>query len=828
MEKEPTAPKTKFDLGGGRHRSRSRAPVGHNSSRDQARNENAAATSSVVGGKLAERSRISNADVVRLSPAGRMQNSDGLGIDAAVTDAEGVSRSQPAAANGPKTPLLQQQSEKQSTTTRSWANVAKAAVQGYSLSFYPPNLGVSNAVNCYDEDLDAADPLWKQCLVGYFVGKKLPFKLVEIALKHLWGHRLMEVKANDQGFFFFHIPDPEFRRKVIEGGPLTVARVSLMLQQWQPMLELKKGEHTSVPVWIRLKNLPYELWSARGISKVASTLGTPLYVDQRTEQLKMISFARVCIELEASKTCYDTINVFINGKVRVVEVEYEWKPISCQSCGVFGHKCSATNTGNNRPMQENQHEDHVPQDTAAAFRQHTQLDSSRPLEASTPIPSRPLASCGARLQQDSALNQLTSPASPAKQMSSSVVPDLLASDAVREDDSAPTHLLDSSLLRSGSQDQVVLEVDLTASSSYELVQTERMEQEQRSVGFTDLSRQLAAPLEFATPAATEERLEAAPSSPQPAAPPDSDPTIQKLKYKMACNDSPTQLDAGKSPKLASVQVASSGSPLSKLKPSTSKRRSKRRGLMNPIKQAEVRLFVRQNSICCIGILETKVPADNFDVISSRLLLGWLWLANYEHSPRGRIWVGWNPLLVDFKLLLGTSQLIHGETKILSSDTVITFFVVYGEHTFVSRRPLWQDIISLSQGLKDSPWIVAGDFNAIWDPSDCIGSPDVWIPAFDDFKECMDEAELIDLRFVGFRFTWSTSSGATRKQRKIDRVLVNNCWCLSYSFSEASFLAPGISDHTSMVVKVLPPVHRRIPFKFYNLWMSHPDFSMIVT
>ncbi|KAF8035493.1 hypothetical protein BT93_C1503 [Corymbia citriodora subsp. variegata] len=95
------------------------------------------------------------------------------------------------------------------------------------------------------------------------------------------------------------------------------------------MLELKKGEYSSVPVWIRLKNLPYGLWFARGISKVASILGKPLYVDQRTEQLKMISFARVCIELEASKDCCDTIDVFLNGAVRVVEVEYEWKPISC-------------------------------------------------------------------------------------------------------------------------------------------------------------------------------------------------------------------------------------------------------------------------------------------------------------------------------------------------------------------------------------------------------------------------------------------------------------------------------------------------------------------
>ncbi|KAF7852328.1 hypothetical protein BT93_L4620 [Corymbia citriodora subsp. variegata] len=247
----------------------------------------------------------------------------------------------PAATNRP--PLLQQQSGNQPTAPRSWANVARAAAQGYSLTYYPLNSAANNVVDCSEEDLDAADPLWKECLVGYFVGKKLPFKLVETALKHLWGHRLFEVKANDQGFYFFHIPDSEFRRKIIEGGPLTVARVPLILQQWHPMLELKKEEHSSVPVWIRLKNLPYGLWSSQGLSKVASAVGKPLYVDQRTEQLKMISFARVCVELNASKPCCDSINVLLNGATRVVEVEYEWKPTSCQTCGVFGHRCPASN-----------------------------------------------------------------------------------------------------------------------------------------------------------------------------------------------------------------------------------------------------------------------------------------------------------------------------------------------------------------------------------------------------------------------------------------------------------------------------------------------------
>jgi len=78
---------------------------------------------------------------------------------------------------------------------------------------------------------------------------------------------------------FFHSLDPKFRRKILEDGPLMVARVPLILQQWKPLLELKKDNQSSVLVWIRLKNFPFDLWSALGISATTSAIGKPLYVD---------------------------------------------------------------------------------------------------------------------------------------------------------------------------------------------------------------------------------------------------------------------------------------------------------------------------------------------------------------------------------------------------------------------------------------------------------------------------------------------------------------------------------------------------------------------
>lgn len=129
--------------------------------------------------------------------------------------------------------------------------------------------------------------------------------------------------------------------------------------------------------------------------------------------------------------------------------------------------------------------------------------------------------------------------------------------------------------------------------------------------------------------------------------------------------------------------------------------------------------------------------------------------------------------MDFAVLSASDQLIHGRLHLLAMNVVCFISIVYAEHTFVTRRLLWSALESLSISLVDSPWLVAGDFNAIKDPSDRVGSSNMWIPAFDEFSHCMARSGLDDLRYSGCRFTWSTFSGALHKQRKIDRVLIND-------------------------------------------------------
>ncbi|KAF8037236.1 hypothetical protein BT93_B0217 [Corymbia citriodora subsp. variegata] len=492
------------------------------------------------------------------------------------------------------------------------------------------------------------------------------------------------------------------------------------------------------------------------------------------------------MEMSAKSEFPSSVDVLISGIIHKVDVEYEWRPVCCPTCNCFGHKCppkdlavedatSALPTHNERALPL---AGAVDVDAGPPGLDSSQLEKVKehglavPDEATTYLPASTNMEDGWKKQQRKSKNkwkaevQLVS----TKACSSSIT-------MVRpQQDPVPMSARSSSSTSLFSDDGLDEGGELGSSSEDDLLE----------VGDTKIHQHMvrtAADLVIELPDMP---------PPKPAA--DLVSTApQMASTKHAVN-----------PGIWNI-----------------------RGLVDPVRQVEARNLVRTHNLCCIGILETKVPAGRFEDISSRTVPGWLWISNYTFSPRGRIWVGWDPNRVKFDALLAHGQAIHGKLSDLSSGISFNLSVIYEEHTFGARRLLWADLVQLGSSWINCPWIVAGDFNAILDPSDRVGGSTAWIPSFDELKDCLAQAMLSDLRYVGYRHTWSASSGANRKIRKIDRVVVNGKWCQDFSFSEASFIAPGISDHTPMIVKIANPAFGRKPFKFFNFWMEHPNFRPLL-
>ncbi|KAL0444980.1 UNVERIFIED_CONTAM: hypothetical protein Slati_2220700 [Sesamum latifolium] len=105
---------------------------------------------------------------------------------------------------------------------------------------------------------------------------------------------------------------------------------------------LRKLQHTQVPVWIKLRHLPVELWTTEGLSTVDSGIGKPLYPDAITRACTRLDFARVCVMLDICLKLPKHIVIMVPSEdgsesACKVDVEYEWLPPKCNACMTLGH-----------------------------------------------------------------------------------------------------------------------------------------------------------------------------------------------------------------------------------------------------------------------------------------------------------------------------------------------------------------------------------------------------------------------------------------------------------------------------------------------------------
>ncbi|KAL0386496.1 UNVERIFIED_CONTAM: hypothetical protein Slati_4540000 [Sesamum latifolium] len=177
------------------------------------------------------------------------------------------------------------------------------------LSYVPPT--VQNGEVIVRPSLDiirSGSQRWSNTAVGYFLGRRPYFHHVNEFVRSVW--------------------------------PM----------KWEPGMVLRKLQHTQVPVWIKLRHLPVELWTTEGLSTVASGIGKPLYPDAITRACTRLDFTRVCIMLDIQKHIVIMVPREDGGETPCkVDVEYEWLPPKCTACMTLGH--SAKGCPTQKPRQ---------------------------------------------------------------------------------------------------------------------------------------------------------------------------------------------------------------------------------------------------------------------------------------------------------------------------------------------------------------------------------------------------------------------------------------------------------------------------------------------
>ena len=135
-----------------------------------------------------------------------------------------------------------------------------------------------------------------------------------------------EVYLHEDGYYLIKFQKISDIIEILFSGPYTVNNRPIILKQWCPDFDLGNEFLTEIPLWVKFPKLPLNCWGVGSLSRIASSIGVPLFADECTTKQTRISYARMLVEVNVTKAIPQKIKVVDpNGKTFMQHVELEWR-----------------------------------------------------------------------------------------------------------------------------------------------------------------------------------------------------------------------------------------------------------------------------------------------------------------------------------------------------------------------------------------------------------------------------------------------------------------------------------------------------------------------
>ncbi|XP_072060388.1 uncharacterized protein [Arachis hypogaea] len=138
----------------------------------------------------------------------------------------------------------------------------------------------------------------------------------------------------EEKFFLIRFHAQEDYAYALFEGPWMIADHYLLVQRWIPLFFPHEMRIQKVAVWVRIHNLPVELYNKYFLGKVGNSQGTMLKIDGYTSIHSREKFARICVEVDLRQQLVLSFSAL--GKD--FYLEYEGLQLICFNCGRYGHR----------------------------------------------------------------------------------------------------------------------------------------------------------------------------------------------------------------------------------------------------------------------------------------------------------------------------------------------------------------------------------------------------------------------------------------------------------------------------------------------------------
>ncbi|GLT63476.1 hypothetical protein SLA2020_360390 [Shorea laevis] len=249
----------------------------------------------------------------------------------------------------------------------------------------------------------------------------------------------------------------------------------------------------------------------------------------------------------------------------------------------------------------------------------------------------------------------------------------------------------------------------------------------------------------------------------------------------------------------------------------------KRNAMDIINQHKPGIFI---------IMETKLAGTKAGEVADALGFSKKVIVDAD-GLAGGIWLLWDDKKFRVDILSTNPQVIHASVQVTFHPSFSNFSwnlsAIYGRPQFEIRSTLWENLKQFSQIIND-PWVVIGDFNDVIAQNEKFGGNPVPQYRIRAYSECMNSCELLDIGFVGPKFTWvNKRNGHHLIRERLDRAWANPSWKIMFPEASLLHLPRVYSDHCPILLcldQPYPSLNRR-PFRLEKFWLEHESFKDLV-
>ncbi|KAL1188288.1 hypothetical protein V5N11_012487 [Cardamine amara subsp. amara] len=222
---------------------------------------------------------------------------------------------------------------------KSWISVASKS-NLTKFDYEVSTIDGKEVVEVPDEALEGT-PLWEDFLIGRFASTAPHIAKIHVIVNKIWtlGDKSIRIDAyriNDTTVKF-RIRNVSARLRALRRGMWNICEIPMVVSKWSPIVEEAQPAVKSMPLWVKILNVPHSMFTWKGISFLASPVGTPLRLHPETELVTNFDEAKVFVEVDLTKELPQSYFFNIKGSEVNVTFEYPWLPQRCGTCANWGH-----------------------------------------------------------------------------------------------------------------------------------------------------------------------------------------------------------------------------------------------------------------------------------------------------------------------------------------------------------------------------------------------------------------------------------------------------------------------------------------------------------